>query len=77
MKVNELFQSLKQKKPAAIYVILGREEYTARKILQSFVALVPEEQRTVNVGGEYDMETTPLTTALEDALSAPFLVKEE
>ncbi|KRL99956.1 DNA polymerase III subunit delta [Liquorilactobacillus satsumensis] len=71
MKVNELFQSLKQKKPAAIYVILGREEYTARKILQSFVALVPEEQRTVNVG-EYDMETTPLTTALEDALSAPF-----
>ncbi|KRL04632.1 DNA polymerase III subunit delta [Liquorilactobacillus oeni] len=71
MKVNELLQNIKQKKLEKIYVILGREEYTARKLLQAFKAAVPEDQQAVNVG-EYDMETTSITDAVEDALSAPF-----
>ena len=56
---------------ASIYVVLGTVDYLADQLKQQLIQLIPTEERTMNVGS-YDMETTPVAVALDDAMSAPF-----
>nr|WP_223877187.1 DNA polymerase III subunit delta [Lactiplantibacillus pingfangensis] len=56
---------------ASIYVVLGTVDYLADQLKQQLIQVIPSEERTMNVGS-YDMETTPVAVALDDAMSAPF-----
>lgn len=56
---------------SSVYLITGDQPYLAQKLRAAFIALIPEEERTMNLAS-YDMETTPLAQALDDAMSAPF-----
>jgi len=56
---------------ASIYVVLGTVDYLADQLKQQLLKVIPSEERTMNVGS-YDMESTPVAVALDDAMSAPF-----
>lgn len=71
MDVTALKQQITSKTPAMIYLALGTQQVLLRQVREMFINLIPEEERVMNVGS-YDMETTPLATALDDAMSAPF-----
>ena len=71
MKVSELEKKLAQGECAPVYLVLGAEEYSINQAKEAFLKLVPKEEREFNVGA-YDMETTPLVEALNDALEIPF-----
>lgn len=71
MKVSELKKKLAQKEFAPVYLVLGQEEYNMNEAKKLFLDLVPKEEREFNVGS-YDMETTPLVDALNDAMEIPF-----
>lgn len=71
MDVTELVKQLKEKTPALVYLVLGTQQVLQEKALTAFLSLIPEEQQVMNVG-RYDMEVTPVVSALDDAVSAPF-----
>ena len=71
MNVNELISNLRERKVNSVNVILGEEQYQIQRIRQAYLDLIPDEEREFNVG-QYDMETVPLSTALDDAMSVPF-----
>ena len=71
MDVATLRQQLSSQTPAMIYVILGTQGILQQQARDAFMNLIPEVERVMNVGS-YDMETTPLSVALDDAMSAPF-----
>ncbi|MCP0886452.1 DNA polymerase III subunit delta [Ligilactobacillus sp. WILCCON 0076] len=71
MKVDKLCEQLKQGKVASLYVILGTESYFINEAKNALLNVIPKEDFDVNVG-TYDMETTPLTVALDDAMTIPF-----
>ncbi|MEE6634898.1 DNA polymerase III subunit delta [Limosilactobacillus pontis] len=71
MDITELSQQLKKASPAPIYLVLGTQQALQQQALDLFLTLIPESERVMNVG-RYDMETTPVATALDDAMSAPF-----
>ena len=71
MDVTELVKQLKEKTPALVYLVLGAQQVLQEKALTAFLSLIPEEQQVMNVG-RYDMEVTPVASALDDAVSAPF-----
>nr|WP_225365927.1 DNA polymerase III subunit delta [Levilactobacillus bambusae] len=74
MKIFDLIQQLKQpnlESLASIYVILGQQDYLQRQIREGFIHLIPADEKTMNYAS-YDMDTTPLAVALDDAMSAPF-----
>ena len=71
MDVTELVKQLKEKTPALVYLVLGTQQVLQEKALTAFLSLIPEEQQVMNVG-RYDMEVTPVASALDDAVSAPF-----
>lgn len=71
MDVATLRQQLISQTPAMIYVILGTQGILQQQARDAFMNLIPETERVMNVGS-YDMETTPLSVALDDAMSAPF-----
>ncbi|ETY73960.1 DNA polymerase III subunit delta [Lactiplantibacillus fabifermentans] len=54
-----------------MYVIVGTVDYLADQLRQDLLKVIPTEEQTMNVGS-YDMETTPVAVALDDAMSAPF-----
>ena len=54
-----------------MYVIVGTVDYLADQLRQALLKVIPTEEQTMNVGS-YDMETTPVAVALDDAMSAPF-----
>lgn len=54
-----------------VYVITGDQPYLSQQLRAAFLALIPEAEQTMNYAN-YDMETTPLAQALDDAMSAPF-----
>ncbi|VDG20722.1 DNA polymerase III subunit delta [Lactobacillus sp.] [Lactiplantibacillus mudanjiangensis] len=64
-------QELQADKLKSVYVVLGTVDYLADQLKQQFLKLIPTEEQTMNVGS-YDMETTPVAVALDDAMSAPF-----
>nr|WP_225424433.1 DNA polymerase III subunit delta [Lactiplantibacillus modestisalitolerans] len=64
-------KTIRAGKIAPLYVILGKVDYLADQLRHQLIELIPSEERTMNVG-RYDMETTPVAVALDDAMSAPF-----
>ena len=71
MDVATLRQQLNGQAPAMVYVVLGTQGILQQQARDAFMGLIPEAARVMNVGS-YDMETTPLATAIDDAMSAPF-----
>lgn len=71
MDVTELTKQLKSKTPAMVYLVLGTQQVLQQAAMESFLKLIPVDQQVMNVG-RYDMEVTPVATALDDAMSAPF-----
>ncbi|WP_283575522.1 DNA polymerase III subunit delta [Limosilactobacillus pulli] len=71
MDVATLRQQLNGQAPAMVYVVLGTQGILQQQARDAFMGLIPEAERVMNVGS-YDMETTPLATAIDDAMSAPF-----
>lgn len=71
MDVATLRQQLKKATPATIYLVLGTQHVLQEQARAAFSHLIPAEEKVMNVGS-YDMETTPVATAIDDAASAPF-----
>lgn len=71
MDVTQLSKQLKKGALAPVYLVLGTQQVLQQQALDYFLALIPQEERVMNVG-RYDMETTPIASALDDAMSAPF-----
>lgn len=71
MDVATLRQQLRKATPATVYLVLGTQQVLQEQARAAFNHLIPEEEKVMNVGS-YDMETTPVATAIDDASSAPF-----
>lgn len=71
MDVTTLRKQLTSKPVGQVYVVLGQQSVLMEQAREAFNQLIPEDQKVMNVGS-YDMETTPLAVALDDAMSAPF-----
>lgn len=71
MNFSQLISQLKQNKTDSVYLILGDQAYLSDQIKRAFTALIPQEERSMNIGS-YDMEETPISSAVEDAVSVPF-----
>lgn len=71
MDANTLKKQLKQAPPAPIYLVLGTQTVIQDEVKEAFMALIPKEERVMNVGS-YDLEEESLSAALDDAMSAPF-----
>lgn len=71
MDITNLSQQLKKASPAPVYLVLGTQQALIEQALDLFINLIPKEERVMNVG-RYDMEETPVATALDDAMAAPF-----
>lgn len=54
-----------------MYLVLGTQQVLQQAAVNSFLQLIPEDQRVMNVG-RYDMEMVPVANAINDAMSAPF-----
>lgn len=71
MDITALGQQIKQNKVAPVYLVEGDEVYLVDEVQKSFRNLLSPEEADMNFG-QYDMQTTPLAVALDDAASAPF-----
>ncbi|WP_283678834.1 DNA polymerase III subunit delta [Lentilactobacillus sp. Marseille-Q4993] len=71
MNYTQLLNNLKNNKYKQLYVVKGAQEYLSDQIKQAFVNLIPDEERDMNVSN-FDMEETPISVAVEDAVSIPF-----
>lgn len=71
MDVTALRKQLNSKPVGQIYLVLGEQSILMEQARTAFNQLIPEDQKVMNIGS-YDMETTPLAVALDDAMSAPF-----
>lgn len=71
MDVATLQQQLKKNPPAPVYLVLGTQQALQKQAKVAFNKLIPTEEQVMNVGN-YDMEVTPVATAIDDAVSAPF-----
>ncbi|WP_179950280.1 DNA polymerase III subunit delta [Lactiplantibacillus garii] len=71
MNAQQALKAIRKGDLASIYVVLGTVDYLADQLKNALLQLVPTEERTMNVGS-YDMESTPVAVALDDAMSAPF-----
>ncbi|WP_429971211.1 DNA polymerase III subunit delta [Fructilactobacillus sp. Tb1] len=54
-----------------VYLITGKNDYWENEVMQQIKRIIPEEEQTMNFA-TYDMEETPLSVAINDALSVPF-----
>ncbi|WP_225362924.1 DNA polymerase III subunit delta [Apilactobacillus quenuiae] len=71
LQINELFQSLNSENTKPLYLIKGKQGYLIKKLIGKFLSFIPEDERTMNYAN-YDMETTNVSNAIEDAMSLPF-----
>ncbi|MCM8608194.1 MULTISPECIES: DNA polymerase III subunit delta [Lactiplantibacillus] len=71
MNAQQALKTIRNGELAPIYVILGTVDYLADQLKQALTQQIPTEEQTMNVGS-YDMETTPVAVALDDAMSASF-----
>lgn len=71
MSYETVMKSLHNHTPVSVYLITGDQAYLVNRLKNAFTALIPEEERTMNFAS-YDMESTPIAQALDDAMSAPF-----
>ena len=59
---------------AEVYLVQGDQDYLADQIKEQLMAIVPAEEREMNVG-IYDMEEESISSAVADAQSIPFFGK--
>lgn len=71
IQYTDLLKKLNADQTDPVYLILGQEDYLEQQIQRAFQNLVPKEEQEMNIGN-YDMESTSLGAALDDATSAPF-----
>lgn len=71
MDIAKLSHQLKTTTPAMVYLVLGTQQAILQQAVEEFIKLIPKSEQVMNVG-RYDMETTPLAVALDDAMAAPF-----
>ncbi|MEJ1330299.1 DNA polymerase III subunit delta [Latilactobacillus sakei] len=71
MTIEQLQKELQQNQLAPIYLVLGQESALIEKARQLFKHYLPEEEQTMNFAS-YDLATTDVANALDDAESAPF-----
>lgn len=71
MNFSQLLKQVRNKHVDSVYLILGDQEYLSDQIKQAFIGLIPDAERSMNIGN-YDMEETPISAAVEDAISVPF-----
>lgn len=76
MDITKLSQQLKTTTPAMVYLVLGTQQIILQQAVDNFIELIPKDERVMNVG-RYDMETTPLAVALDDAMATPFSVNAD
>lgn len=72
MNYSQLMQQLNKGTTNPVYLILGDQEYLSQQIKDAFVQIIPDSERSMNIGN-YDMEDTTISAAVEDAISVPFL----
>lgn len=71
MDVDTLKKQIESKTPGMVYLALGTQQVLLEQVRETFIKLIPQEERVMNIGS-YDMETTPLAVALDDAMATPF-----
>ncbi|MTV81351.1 DNA polymerase III subunit delta [Secundilactobacillus folii] len=71
MTYEATLTQLKKGQVSPVYLVTGDQPYLTQQIKTAFINLIPDAERTMNYAS-YDMETTPLAQALNDAMSAPF-----
>ncbi|MGF2385805.1 DNA polymerase III subunit delta [Lentilactobacillus otakiensis] len=71
MNYSQLMQQLNKGTTNPVYLILGDQEYLSQQIKDAFVQIIPDSERSMNIGN-YDMEDTTISAAVEDAISVPF-----
>lgn len=71
MRVAELIQTLKKGERPPLVVLLGEEQALRDQALAALQAVVPADEATMNLA-TYDMRTTPVAVAIDDAQSPPF-----
>ncbi|CAJ2232308.1 DNA polymerase III subunit delta [Fructilactobacillus sanfranciscensis] len=54
-----------------VYLITGKNDYWENEVMKQIKKIIPEEEQTMNFA-TFDMEETPLSVAINDALSIPF-----
>ncbi|MBW1605451.1 DNA polymerase III subunit delta [Lactobacillus sp. Sy-1] len=71
MNFYEVTTQLKKGELAPIYLVTGKQTYLMEQLKKQFVKMIPEADQTMNLAS-YDMDSTPLSEAMNDAMSAPF-----
>ncbi|GAX01891.1 DNA polymerase III subunit delta [Secundilactobacillus silagei] len=71
MTYEATLTQLKKGNAKPVYLITGNQPYLIQQLKAAFLNVIPEVEQTMNYAS-YDMETTPLAQALNDAMSAPF-----
>ncbi|MDD6172241.1 MAG: DNA polymerase III subunit delta [Ligilactobacillus ruminis] len=69
--VAEVMNQIKNDKIGSIYLILGKERYCSEEIKNALLGKLSPQEKEFN-SSIYDMEETPLASALNDAMSVPF-----
>lgn len=71
MTYETTMAQLKKGTTKPVYLITGDQPYLTQQLKEAFLNVIPEAEKTMNYAS-YDMESTPLAQALDDAMSAPF-----
>ena len=71
MNYSQLIKQLNKGTADPVYLILGDQEYLSQQIKEAFIRLIPDSERSMNIGN-YDMEDTTISTAVEDSTVVPF-----
>lgn len=71
--IFNIWKNIKKKNLAPVYLLIGKESFLMQETVQYIVeAGVLEEEKDFNLS-VYDMEETPIETAIEDAETLPFM----
>ncbi|WP_295730064.1 DNA polymerase III subunit delta [uncultured Limosilactobacillus sp.] len=71
MDTINLKKQLNDAPPAPVYLVLGTQSVMMTEAKEAFLSIIPKEERVMNVGS-YDLEEESLSSAINDAMSAPF-----
>nr|WP_321316005.1 DNA polymerase III subunit delta [uncultured Ligilactobacillus sp.] len=71
MNIDEALKQIKDKNFSDVYLVIGEEKYEEKLLKKAFKNVIPHDEQEFN-SAEYDMETTSLSVALNDAMSVPF-----
>ncbi|MHA8109981.1 DNA polymerase III subunit delta [Lactobacillaceae bacterium Melli_B4] len=71
MNFYELVNQIDKQELAPIYLITGKQDYLIEQIKNKFINIIPKDEQMMNATS-FDMDMTPLSEAMNDAMSAPF-----